>query len=156
MNLMKAFKSALLPVFLLIFFAVLNPLILLLINMVPLLGAFVNCIFTPLQLLINILLFLWIGWAIKKANLDFLEAAVTGGVSGAVATFLASIVALLINTLGFGLGLATGVTDEIGAVLGVFSIGVGIVLNIVYIILVMIIGAVLSVVGFFIADVLKK
>ncbi len=149
MNLGKGFGAAKIPVIVILALAILSSLL----SVIPVVGATLACIIGLPMLMINIALYLWLGFLIYKAKLEIVDAALVGGLTAVIVAIVSGVISLVVNMLGLGVGMAAGTTDAFGAM---FGAGVSVIALVVGAVVGFFVGLVLAVIGYFIGSVLKK
>lgn len=128
MEIGRAFGAAKIPIFVIILLVIANPIVGLLISLIPVLNTLAApliCGSFLLTILVIVGLFVYIGYLIKKNGMDLAEAAVVGSATGGFATLLAIILDIIVKILLKSLGLGLALTNETKN-MGVGLVGMGI------------------------------
>lgn len=148
MNLGKGFGVAKVPVLVILALAVFISLL----GAIPVLGSMLACVVGLPLFVINIALYLWLGFLIYKAKLEIVDAALVGGLAGLIASLVGGGISLIMSMLGLGAEMATS-TADLDAMVGA---GVGIIMLLIGVVIGFFVGLVLAAIGYFIGGVLKK
>lgn len=152
MNLGKGFGAAKVPVLVILALAVFSSLLF----AIPVVGSMLICVVGLPMFVINIALYLWLGFLIYKAKLEIVDAALVGGLTGLIASVVRGGISLIVTMLGLGAEMATSTTD-LGAIVGAgVGAGVGIIMLLIWAVIGLFVGLVLAAIGYFIGSVLKK
>lgn len=155
MDIGKATRLAIIPIIVIVAGGLFTSII----AMVPMLKSLI-CVIGPMVLLVNIGVLVWAGYnSVKSAGFDISGAALTGAIAGGFASLINSIIGIVINLvakmLGFGITTTIGkdiTTQLFGTINEAIFIGVAALLCIpAGIIFWAIVGAILGVIGGFIA-----
>ncbi|MEM4194947.1 MAG: hypothetical protein QXY05_01430 [Candidatus Anstonellales archaeon] len=111
------------------------------------------CVVVPVILIINVLIYLWLGQLVCKAKLGMLDAAVVGGLTGAIDGIITGAIFTIATLLGVRTmgGVTTG---TIGTVF--YGLGVGFIATILLVVLLLFVGLVLSVIGYMMSQGIKN
>lgn len=148
MNLGKGFGVAKVPVLIILALAVFRSLL----DLIPVVGSMLACVVVLPLIVINMALYLWLGFIIYKAKLEIVDAALVGGLTGLIASLVIGGISLIVGMLGLGTEMATS-TFDLGAMVGA---GVGIIMLVIWAVIGLFLGLVLAAIGYFIGGVLKK
>ncbi|MEM4720112.1 MAG: hypothetical protein QXZ30_01575 [Candidatus Bilamarchaeaceae archaeon] len=169
MNIGRGFKVAMMPIAGILLLAVINGLssLFMLIPGINFCLGILQCLFFPLTLLLNIVLFIYAGYLIAKSGMEMVDAAAVGGVTGVLAVIISTFFSIIANfiTTTFGLAVTTAATTlgkNNNVLTTIFNVGVAganIVMQLAcfigFVIVAAIIGAALAAIGALIAGTKK-
>jgi len=147
MDMKKSFKVAKMPVVAIVVLAIAGSLI----GAIPVLQTLMCVLGLPL-FLVNIALYLYIGYLLAKAGMEIVDSAVLGGITGAVAGVISALVSLVAAMLGMGMYVGMGGS----ALEGSLDVGFTAAAGVVGIVIGIVIGAVIAAIGHLVGNAMAK